>query len=328
MKILVTGPDGLLGNNLIRELIRRGHEIVALVEKGKRAPTLEALPIQLLEGNLLDPQSLQLAFEGVQAVYHCAAATGVVPARNEMVCRVNVEGTKHIVDLCIRYRVHRLICVGTANSFTFGTSKFQPGTENSAYVCHRYGLDYMDSKYEAQRLVLNAVKEHALPAIILNPTFMIGPYDTRPSSGAMLLALKKGAIPAYSPGGKNYIAVKDVAIAAANALDRGRIGECYILGNENLTYKEAFYLFASWLQVNPPRLHLPAFLILFYGKVSSVMGSIFSYHPKISYELARISCDHHYYNSAKARKELLLPQTPLKEAVLECMGWFEENGYS
>jgi dihydroflavonol-4-reductase len=327
MKILITGADGLLGNNLVRELLQRGLEVRAFIEKGKPAPCLETLPIEIYAGDILDPQSLSPAFEDVSVVYHCAAATSVVPARNPMVVRVNVAGTQNVIDLCCQHAVQRLIYIGTANSFSFGSTEETAGREDTPYLSHQYALDYMDSKYEAQVRVLNAVKTRRLPALILNPTFMIGPYDTRPSSGAMLLAIKQGKIPGYAPGGKNYIAVKDVAVAAANALEMGRIGECYILGNHNLSYQQAFALFANCMGVKGPVLPMPAVLVLAFGRVNSLLGKWFAFHPKITYELARISCHKNYYSSKKARDELKLPNTPLPTAVNDCMRWFETNGY-
>jgi dihydroflavonol-4-reductase len=327
MKILVTGPDGVLGSNLVRELLKRNHEVSVLIEQGKESITLKGLPIRFHTGNILQPNDIDKAFEGMDAVYHCAASTSVFPARNTLVNQVNIDGTKHVINACLKHSIKRLIYVGTANSFSFSDNKNNPGIENTPYLSKRYGLDYMDSKFEAQNLVLAACKEKQLPAIIVNPTFMIGPYDSRPSSGAMILAVHKRKIPGYTKGGKNYIAVKDVAFAMANALEMGRIGECYILGNYNLTYKEAFDLIADSIGSKAPRLALPNAMIKLYGNLTSRFAKWFRFQPQLTRELAIISCDKHYYSSEKAQRELQLPQTPLEIAVKDCFDWFKENGY-
>jgi dihydroflavonol-4-reductase len=327
MEILVTGPDGVLGSNLVRELLLRNHNVSVLLEPGKDPITLKGLNITRHHGNILDPTALEPAFENKDIVFHCAASTSVWPAKNEIVNRVNIEGTQNIIDAVIKHKTQRLIYVGTANSFTYTADKNNPGTEGTPYASWHYGLDYMDSKYKAQELVLKYVKENNLPAIVVNPTFMIGPYDSRPSSGALILALHQGKVPGYSSGGKNYVAVKDVAYAMANAIDKGRIGECYILGNVNLTFKEAFELIAKTIDVKPPKLKLPDPIVKLYGSVTSLSARLFGFYPAVTKELAAISCDRHYYSVEKARKELDLPQTPIETAVQECFEWFKENGY-
>ena len=152
---------------------------------------------------------------------------------------MNIEGTENVIQAIKDNNVKRLVYVGTANSFGNGSSLDDLGDETNEYTAHKYGLD-LDSKKKAQDLLLDAVKKDGLPAIIVNPTFMIGPYDSKPSSGTMVLAIYNGKVPGYTRGGKNYIAVKDTAVAIANGITMGRIGECYILGNENLSYKDAF----------------------------------------------------------------------------------------
>jgi dihydroflavonol-4-reductase len=327
MEILVTGPDGVLGSNLVRELIYRNYTVHVLVEPGKDPITLKGLPITVIHGNILDAESINKAVEGKEVVFHCAAATSVYPPRNEMVNRVNIDGTKNIIDAVLKHGVKRLIYVGTANSFSFGTSLDAPGVENTPYLSVKYGLDYMDSKYTAQQLILAHVKEHGLPALIVNPTFMIGPYDSRPSSGAMILAVHQGRVPGYSLGGKNYVAVKDVATAMANAITMGTIGECYIVGNVNLSYKEAFELIAKTIGAKTPTRKLTNFMVQSYGRLNSFFAKIFGYYPAVTAELAQISTENHFYSAAKAQRELQMPQTPLETAIKECFDWFKENNY-
>ena len=327
MEILVTGPDGVLGSNLVRELLNRGYNISVLLEPGKDPITLKGLPIKLYYGNILDPAALNDAFVNKDVVFHCAASTSMFPARNEMVNKVNIDGVQNVINATLKHAIKRLIYVGTANSFGPGSTASNPGNEQSKYNSFKYGIDYLDSKYKAQQLVLRAVKEDGLPAIIVNPTFMIGPYDSRPSSGAMILALYKNKVPGYSLGGKNFTAVKDVATAMANAITMGEIGQCYILGNFNLTYKESFEKMAAAIGAKAPTRKFSSKVVIAYGTLSSFLASVFKYYPSITKELAVLSSEHHYYSAEKAHKELLMPQTPIETAALECFEWFKENGY-
>ena len=326
MKILVTGPDGVLGSNLVRELISREYEVSVLLEDGKDSPTLDGLNIIRFSGNILNPNDLDKAIEGKDVVIHGAASTSVFPARSEIVNKVNIDGTKNVINASLNHKVQRFIYVGTANSFGFGSEEIL-GKEGNPYLSAQYGLDYMDSKRKGQEIVLEAVKNDGLPGMVVNPTFMIGPYDSRPSSGAMVLAVYQGKIPGYTTGGKNYVAVKDAATAIANAITMGTIGECYILGNVNLTYQEAFNLMADAIGVKPPKRKLPTLVVKSYGALNSFFAKLFGYYPSVTKELSIISCEKHYYSPEKARREIGLPETPLHIAVKECFDWLKENGY-
>ena len=326
MKILVTGADGLLGSNLVRELLSRGHQIRAFVQPGRQQITLEGLKLEKFAGNLLHEEEVIQSAEGCDAIIHCAASTAVWPIRSELINTVNINGTKNIIQAVHKNKTQRLIYVGTANSFGFG-SKEQPGVEGNPYKSATYGLDYMDSKYHAMLMVLAEVRKNSLPAVVVNPTFMFGPYDSTPSSGAMIVALYKGKVPGYTKGGRNYLCAKDAAVAIANALTDGRIGECYILGNENLSYKEIFTKIASTIGVTAPSLAIPSAFAKLYGHMGSLMGKITGKAPAVSYPLSRIACDEHYYSPAKARKELGLPQTPVETGIKESFEWLKSNGY-
>ncbi len=325
MKIFITGGDGLLGSNLIRELLTKEHELKVLVQAGRQVNTLDGLNLEKVEGDLLNFESLKKAAEGTEAIFHIAANTSIWPSRSEIVNRVNIEGVQNILRLSKELNISKLIHVGTANTFSFGT-KENPGKEDTAYKGKQYGLDYMDSKWKAHQLVMDAVKE-GVPAVVVNPTFMLGAYDSVPSSGAMILAVHAQNLPGYAPGGRNYICVKDAAKGISNALDKGKIGESYIIGNENLSYKEAFGKMASVLGVTPPKRAIPQWAILVYGLFGSFIASITGKKPTVSYPMAKIACDSHYFTAEKAVKELDLPQSPIDEGIHESFLWLKSNGY-
>ena len=188
-------------------------------------------------------------------------------------------------------------------------------------------MDYIDTKAQGQEVLLDIVRKENFPAIVANPTFMIGPYDSKPSSGAVIIAAARGQVPGFTGGGRNWVHVRDVATGIANALTRGRIGECYIMGHENLSYKEALTLICKEVGTSPPRIVIPDFLIKTAGAMGSLSGRLLGITPKLTLPMALVSCDEHYFSGAKAVRELDLPQTPLREAVRDAYTWFKQNDY-
>lgn len=324
-KVLVTGADGMLGNNIVRELIRRGHKVTCFIEKSHNGETLQGLPVEIVKGDICRKEDLQPIFGKVDYVVHTAGVTAMWPARSPLSWQINFEAVKLLVRLSTENGIRRFIHIGTATSFGHGPMH-QPGNESSPYSNYVFKLDYQDTKYRAQEYLLECHRKQGFPVIILNPTFMIGKYDNGHSSNKMVLYIYKGKVPGYSPGGKNYVHVRDVASAAANSLHLGRLGECYITGGKNLSYKESFHMIARTLGVKPPSLKLPRFMSVSFGAFQSAYAAISRRPPPVSYRMARIGCESCYYSPAKAISELNMPQTPLEEGVLESIEWFRERG--
>jgi len=298
----------------------------ALLRPGTPAPFPAAWNIDYRPADLTQPATLAGAADGCGAIIHAAALAQVNPARDPAVWAANLGGTETVLELARQTGVRRLVYVGTANVFGFGP-KANPGDETRPYAGQRYGLDYMDSKRAATDLVLRAVAQEQLPAVLVHPTFMLGPQDTKPTSNALLLELWRGRLPGYPPGGKNYVHVRDVATATVNALTQGRVGESYILGNENLSYREAFELLAGVLGVRPPRWPIPAGLAVLYGQVCDVKARFSGRPAQLNSAMAAVANDGHYFNVQKARQALALPQTPIGQAVAEAFDWFKTNHY-
>ena len=326
MRVLVTGADGMLGSNIVRELLERSHSVRAFLLPNSTYKSLDGLDIEKAHGNILNPSELAAACEGCDAIIHAAANTNIWPDRSEIVRKVNIEGTQNVIDTALAHQVKRLVYIGTANSFGFG-SKDSPGDETRPYHSAKYGLDYMDSKYEAQLRVIKACKEQGLPAITINPTFMLGPYDSKPGAGAMILAIYQQKVPGYAVGGRNYIYVKDVAVAVCNGLTQGNVGESYIAGNVNMNYQEAFSSIAESVGVKAPKIFIPPFISKCYGFLGSQFARLTGKAPTVSYAMANISCDEHYFNAQKAVNELDMPQTDIQIAFRESFEWLKANGY-
>ena len=172
MKVLVTGANGLLGVNLVRELRKVNIEVKALVRPSANLKGLQEVPCQLIRGDLFSNVDISKALEDCDAVVHAASTTSVVPLGFDHYRRINVETTKNVVQAALNQR-KRLVYVSTANAFGPGT-KENPGTESSPFSLHHYHSGYINSKYMAQQHVLHTVEKQNLDAVVVNPTFIIG----------------------------------------------------------------------------------------------------------------------------------------------------------
>ena len=311
MKTLVTGANGLLGANVVRELEARGREVRILARPNADLSALVGTDAEVVVGDILDVDSLNRVMRGCDSVIHAAAKTKQWPVSFESFEPVNVTGTHHVVSACKKNGIERLVYVSTANAFGPGT-KEDPGTELSEFSGYRLGSGYITSKYVAQQNVLSETEKHGLPAVIVNPTFMIGPYDSRPSSGTIiLLGLKRGM--QFSPsGGKNFIHVRDAAIGVCNALDRGRVGECYLLANKNLTYREFFRILNRVAGKCPVNMILPSAMIHTAGFFGTLAEKVTGRHIPLNRVNARCLLSGTITRAGKPLRSSDCPRHPSK----------------
>lgn len=326
MQILVTGADGLLGSNLVRELLGQGHAVRVFLQKGSRSTTLSGLDLMKIEGDLLeDGTALAGSIKGCDAVFHLAAITDP-RADSGLTWKVNYEGARRVLDACVEAGVKRLVFTGSASSFQFGTRE-KPGDETCPFPEAYRGYPYMESKHRAAEMVRDYVRGKGLDAVIVCPTFMIGGYDSRPSSGEMIQQFIVRKPPAVPAGGRSFVCVQDAARAAAAALTRGRRGETYILGGHNLTYVEFFTKVAEVSGLKPPKFKLPAGLILLGGAVGSLYEKVTGRKSLITLPIARLAPMGTYYSSAKAMAELGMVHTPIEQGIREAIAGLKEYGH-
>lgn len=325
MKVFVSGADGMLGTNIVYQLLERGYEVIGLVHSSSTSTTLDHLPVKKITGNILESQSFASHVKGCDFVIHVAASTALWPSRNEMVCKVNIDGTKNMMQAAKDAGIKRFVHVGSASSFAPGTAE-NPGDETGEYNGWKYKNDYLDSKYKAQRMVLDAAKNEGFPAIAVCPTYMIGAYDSAPTSGRLILSLEQGMVPAYSKGAKSFVHSADVATAVVNALAKGRIGEAYIAGGENLTYAQFFEKVYNIVGRKFNMRKTPFPFVVIAGFVVSGFSRAVGKPPKLSFGMARMSGMEMNYSSIKAIEELDMPQTPVDVAVKDCLKWLKDNG--
>lgn len=324
--VLVTGADGLLGSNLVRELLKEGFSVRALIQPGSKSPTLENLPIEKLSGDLLSQDNtLEQAMTDIEAVFHCAAITNMW-AKPELVFQVNLGGTRRVLDSCLLKGVKKLIFVGSASSFQFGSLQ-NPGDERGGFPVEYQGMPYMESKHQAMNLVKKYVKEKGIDAVIVAPTFMLGAYDWGPSSGELIRQFIKRGLKRVSPGGRNFVYVKDIAKAMISALSRAKTGEAYILGGHNLTYLDFFQKVAKLAGVTPPKGEIKSGLVILAGLAGSAWGKISRKPAQLNLKMARMACLGTYYTPAKAIRELGMTQTPIETAIAESLQSLKEYGH-
>jgi dihydroflavonol-4-reductase len=314
MRILITGANGFLASNIIRELNRRNIQVRGIVREHSDLRSLEGAEAELVKGYYGDPVFFEKVLEGCDVVIHAAAFTGPVPTALSYYIGPNVEGTQTVVQACVKAQVKRLIYVSTVNTIEFGSAE-APATEEipmqNPPFCH---AGYAVSKVMAEKLVTDAVNEQLLNAVIVNPAFMIGPNDPKPSSNRIINIYQRGWFQLVPPGGKNFVHVRDVAVAICNAIDRGRSGERYILAHENLTLNQFFDKVDAVTGKKQRRIQVPAWFLRALGAIGGVLSTFGSSYP-LTPVTAHILCVRNFYSSEKAISELGLPQTPIEGAI-------------
>ncbi|HEV7732676.1 MAG TPA: NAD-dependent epimerase/dehydratase family protein [Candidatus Binatia bacterium] len=322
---LVTGATGLVGGNLVRALVADGRRVRVLVRRA--GTSVDGLAgVEAMTGDVTDPESLTRACDGVEHVYHCAALVSMWPRLAADMWRVNVDGTDHVLDACRRAGVRRLIHCSSVDAIGLPEGD-APSTESTAWNWDRLGLDnpYARTKWESQRRVL-AAATHDVDAVVVNPTYMFGAWDARPSSGRMILEVAAGRAVGWTSGGNNVVDVEDVVLAMIAAAARGVRGESYILGNENLTYRDIFGAIAAVLGVRPPRLAIPYPLARVGGWLGDLAATVTGKEPGVNTLTARLGYVGHYYDPGKARAVLGMRRTPIRIAIARAVTWFRQAG--
>jgi dihydroflavonol-4-reductase len=325
-KVLITGANGLLGSNIVRQLNTQGYLAKAMVRKGSDKRSLRGAEFSLFEGEITNKEDVFEAVSNCDYVIHSAARTTQTPSHLEAYTETNIEATKLLIEACKHFNIKRFIFVSTANCFTNGSIE-NPGTENSEFMPWLKGSGYAFSKYLAQKEVLCQFKEYAFPTIVVNPTFMIGPYDSKPSSGSLLLYAYKNKVVFYPSGGKSFVDVEYAAKAVVNSLTKGKLGEAYLLSGKNMTYKNFFKLVQKQSEKRKILIPIPFVLLSTIGKIASLLEDIFSLSLPLNTVNARMLSLDNYFSNQKAIDELALENTNIEGAVSKAVDWFKQNEY-
>lgn len=326
MKVLITGANGFLASNLVRKFNELGISVKAMVRENSNLKSLEDSVYEKATGNLNNLSQMLEIIKDCDIIVHLAANTSQNSTYSEYEL-INVKATEKLIEAAQKSNIKKFIFVSTANAFENGT-KENPGNENSEIMPWLKKSGYAYSKYIAQKLVLEKVEKEKFPAIVVNPTFMIGANDAKPSSGKIILMTYNKRIRFYpSTGGKNFVYVKDVAEGIVNAIEKGKTGESYLLAGENLSYKDFYKIIDDKSEIKAVNIPIPKFVLLSAGYIFTLIQNIFKFKTSFNYTNARMLCEGNYYTAKKAIEELNMPQTTIKKAVDEAIAWFKENKY-
>ncbi|MFQ5846329.1 MAG: hopanoid-associated sugar epimerase [Candidatus Methylomirabilales bacterium] len=327
MKALVTGATGFVGANLIRELLKDGTAVRALVRAGSPRTTLEGLDIETVNGDLQDRDSLRDALKGCRVLYHVAARYSLASRDAAEMYRANVEGTRNILEVALELGVERAVYTSTVGAL--GIPKdHRPGTEETPVTLAEMVGSYKRSKFLAEREA-ERIGGLGLPVVIVNPSTPVGPWDVKPTpTGRMIVDYLKGRMFGYIHTGLNLVHVRDVARGHILAARKGRVGEKYILGNQNLTLREIFRMLEQISGVPAPRFRIPYPVALVAAGASEGYARLRRQEPQIPWTGVRMARKMMFFNPAKAVRELQFPQTPVAEALREAVDWYWARGYA
>ena len=322
--MLVTGATGFVGGNLVRTLVDRGYDVRALVRRNSNTLALENLGVEEALGDLRDRVSIAKALKGCQGVFHCAAMYTFWSRDPSEVYRVNVEGTKVIFEEAERAGVERAVYTSTVS--TIGLPKKGLGTEDTQLRPQDLVGHYKKSKYLGEQEAL-AASRNGLPVVVVNPAAPIGPWDVKPTpTGGIVLDFLRRKLPVYIGTGMNVIDVEDVAMGHVLAMEKGVPGQRYILGHRNMTLLEVLLTLEAITGVRAPRVRIPINLIILLGMIDYLIeGKLLKRKPRIPLEGMRVAKKPMYVSSAKAVRELGLPQSPVEEALEKAVRWFRDH---
>ena len=324
MKVLVTGATGFVGGNLARTLVDRGYDVRVLVRPNSNPLALQDIDVEQAPGDLRDRASLARALKDCQGLFHCAAMYTFWSRDPSDVYEVNVEGTKIILEEAQRAGVEKAVYTSTVS--TIGLPKKGLGTEDTKVNPKDLVGHYKTSKYLGEQEALAAAK-NGLPVVVVNPAAPIGPWDVRPTpTGGIVLDFLRGNLPFYIRTGMNVVDVEDVAAGHVLAMEKGIPGQRYILGNRNMTLIEVLLTLEAITGLKAPRMRLPINLIILMGMIDYLVeGKLLRRRPRIPLEGMRVAKKPMYVSSAKAVRQLGLPQTPVEEALEKAVRWFRDH---
>jgi dihydroflavonol-4-reductase len=327
MKTFVTGGTGFVGNAVIRKLLAAGHEIRALVRPGTNTRMLEGLPIERVSGHLGDVASLHNGMEGCEQVFHVAALYAYWGYTWDDFYQSNVVGTRNLLEAARASYIKRV--VHTSSIASLGILKDGlPGNEDTPVTLKDMLSDYKRSKFLAERVVQEFVSD-GLPVVIVNPAAPVGVGDHKPTqTGKMIVDFLKGRMPAYVDTGLTIVDVDDVAAGHLLAMEKGRVGERYILGGENLSLKQVLDLLSDVSGLPRVRTRIPRLVAFAWAYLDTGMARLNPAHlPSATPAAVRVSSKKEYFSSAKAMRELGYTFIPAIEALRKAVAWYQENGY-
>ena len=323
--VLVTGASGFLGSAIAAALRARGDDVRVLVRPSSPRANLDPADT-VCEGDLRDRASLAAALKGVRFLFHAAADYRLWARDPEEIRRNNVEGTRLIMEEALSAGVERIVY--TSSVATLKLTEGAAATEDHP-LAEGEGIGaYKRSKVAAERLVETMIRRDGLPAVIVNPSTPIGPRDVRPTpTGRIIVEAASGRMPGFVDTGLNLAHVDDVAAGHVAALERGRIGERYILGGDNVFLADMLADIARIVGRRPPTLKLPRTMLYPIAYGAELLASVRGVEPFITMDGLRMARHHMFFDDSKARRELGYVSRPYREGLADAIAWFRAHGY-
>lgn len=325
MASLVTGATGFIGSHLVRLLLDRGEEVVTITRASSDPTNLEGLETRKLRrvtGDLLDPASVRRALEGCDVVYHLAGMVATKPSLKEAVYASNLTATVGLFEACREARPKKIVYL--ASIFALGAGdRDHPADERADYNLSDMAarIDYFDAKRKAE-LEAYRFLQAGLPLVFVYPCYCLGPGDVYLSSSQAVVASMRGLLLGVVDGGLNILDVRDAARGLALGMDRGKVGEKYLLGDHNLTWRDLGTALAKVTRRPPPRLVVPGWVVRALGwGIEKSMGRWAPFDSRAALVMSR----YWYYDASKARRELGFEGRPLEETLRDAVAWFRTH---
>jgi dihydroflavonol-4-reductase len=324
-KTLVTGGTGFIGRAVVMELLAARREVRVLA---RRPEALADLKVEVAPGDLRDSASLASAVKGCDRLFHVAADYRLWVPDPDAMYAVNVQGTRDLFTAAAEAGMAKVVYTSTVGALG-NPGDGTPGTEETPVTLADMVGHYKRSKFLAEQIALEFARR-GLPVVLVHPSAPVGPWDSRPTpTGQIIVDYLKGRMPAYLETGLNLIHVRDVAVGHLLADEKGRVGEKYILGNQNLSLSEIFRMLAEITGIPAPKIRLPYLPILALSYLDEFWAThVSGKPPRMPVAGVKMAKKFMYFDSSKAVRELGLPQTPVRQALMEAVAWFQEHGYA
>jgi dihydroflavonol-4-reductase len=328
MLIFLTGATGFLGSHIARVLTAQGANLRLLVRPTSNLRNLEGLKAETVMGELQDPASLDKAICGCDTIFHVAADYRLWLRNPAEMYRSNVDGTRAIIEAARKNGVRRVVHTSSVATMGF-TSNGHPADEDSPVSLSDMIGHYKRSKFMSEQIALEAGRSGNLHVVVVNPTTPVGEQDVKPTpTGRIIVDFLKRKFPAYVETGLNLVDATECARGHVAALEKGRSGERYILGGENLTLKQILDKLADITGLPSPRVKLPYAFAFAAGAVDeTITGRLLRREPRATIDTVRMGKKKMFASSAKAERELGWKIVPVEDALERAVKWFRTNGY-
>lgn len=328
MPIFLTGATGFLGSHVARALAEQGAGLRLLVRSNSNLRNLEGLKAETATGDLRDPGSLEKAIAGCDTVFHVAADYRLWVRDPEEMYRSNVEGTRAILEAARKNNVRRVVHTSSVATVGF-TANGHPADEDSPVSLADMIGHYKRSKFLAEQVALQAGRS-GMHVVVVNPTTPVGEQDVKPTpTGRIIVDFLKRKFPAYVETGLNLVDVRECARGHIAALEKGKSGERYILGGEDLTLKQILDKLAEITGLRSPTLKLPYLFAFAAGVVDeTITGRLLHREPRATIDTVRMGKKKMFASSGKAERELGWKIVPVESALRRAVQWFQANGYA